>query len=125
MILYVLYFLDLSAALDKVDHKFLLHTLGYEFGIIGSALAWIKSYLSGHYQTVYINGASSRKRPLSCAVLQGSVLGPKLFKMYTLAQCRDTKASWNTLPLLCCDGQLYIVFDFPTDDNPHTVGMCQ
>ncbi len=75
----------LSAACDTVDQKKLLHTLEHECEIIGSALAWIKSYLSGHYQTVYINGASSTKRPLSYGVPHDSVFGPKLFKMYMLA----------------------------------------
>ncbi len=75
--LVILVLLDLSAAFDTVDHKILLHTLEHEFGIIGIALAWIKSYLSGRYQTVYINGTSSTtKRPLSCGVPQGSVRRP-------------------------------------------------
>ncbi len=83
--LVMLFLVDLSAAFDTVDKKILLHTLEYEFGIIGSVIARIKSYLWGRYQTVHINGASSTKRSLSCGVTQGSVLGPKHFKMYTLA----------------------------------------
>ncbi len=39
----ILVLLDLSAAFNTVDHTFLLHTLGHEFGIIGSTLAWIKT----------------------------------------------------------------------------------
>ncbi len=90
-ILVILILLNLSAAFDTVDHTILLHTLENEFGTIGSALAWIKSYLSGRYQTMYINGASSTKRPLSCGIPQGSVLEPNLFKIYTLALAEISK----------------------------------
>ncbi len=117
--LVILVRLDLSAAFNAVDHKILLHALEHEFGIIGSALAWIKSYLSGHYQTVYVNGASSTKMPLSCGVPQGLVLGPKLFKMYTLALTVIPKHHEIPYHFYADDGQLDIVFDLPTDDNPH------
>ncbi len=99
----------------------LLQTLEHEFGIIGNALVWIKSYLSGRYRTVYINGASTTKKPLSCRVPQGSVLGPKLFKMYTLALAEKPKHHGIPYHFYVDDGQLYIVFDLPTDDNPHTL----
>ena len=39
--------LDLSAAFDCVDHDILLSRLGISFGFTGSALGWIRSYLSG------------------------------------------------------------------------------
>ncbi len=35
-------------------------------------------------QNVYINGTSSDDRPLKYGVPQGLILGPKLFKVYTL-----------------------------------------
>ena len=38
--------LDLSAAFNTVLHKLLLNWLKYCFGITGSALSWIKSYLT-------------------------------------------------------------------------------
>ncbi len=117
----ILVLLDLSAALDTVGNKILLHTLEHEFEIIGSALAWIKSYLSGRYQTVYINEASSTKRPLSCGVPQGSVLGPKLFKMYMLALAEIPNHHGIPYHFYADNGQLYIVFGLLTDDNPYTL----
>ena len=39
---------DLSVAFDMVSHSLLLNRLKYKFGIIGSALNWIKDYLEDH-----------------------------------------------------------------------------
>ena len=38
--------LDLSAGFDVIDHKILQTRLEHLFGVIRSALSWIKSYLS-------------------------------------------------------------------------------
>ena len=44
--------LDLSAAFDTVDLEILLHRLQTSFSIVGSALQWFRSYLSGRTQYV-------------------------------------------------------------------------
>ena len=41
----VLVMLDLSAACNTIDHPILIDQLEYSFGITGSALMWMKSYL--------------------------------------------------------------------------------
>ena len=41
----VLVMLDLSAAFNTIDHPILIDQLEYSFGITGSALMWMKSYL--------------------------------------------------------------------------------
>jgi len=38
--------LDLSAAFDIIDHKSLQTCLEHSFGVTGSVMSWIKSYLS-------------------------------------------------------------------------------
>ena len=74
-------FLDLTKAFDTVDHKILLQKLPY-YGIKGTALSLITSYLSNRTMYTVINGATSVKKPIKFGVPQGSVLGPLLFSIY-------------------------------------------
>ena len=75
--------LDLSAAFDCVDHEIFLRRLDLSFGIRGSALAWIRSYLDNRTQRVRYNGFISESTTVLCGVPQGSVLGPLYFLCYT------------------------------------------
>ena len=75
--------LDLSAAFDTTDHGILLRRLEARFGIIGSALAWISSYLTDRKEVVLIGESKSNDRSVCYGVPQGSVLGPLLFTLYT------------------------------------------
>ena len=79
----VLLLLDLSAAFDTVDHGLLLHRLNTRFGIKDKVLAWFKSYLTERSLFVRINGSNSSQSNLKFGVLQGSVLGPILYLLYT------------------------------------------
>ena len=74
--------LDLSAAVDTLDHAILLRRLGLTFGIYGTALDWFASYLiCSREQSVVIEGAMSPPSTLRYGVPQGSVLGPFLFTL--------------------------------------------
>lgn len=53
------------------------------YGIHGQALAWISSYLSDRLQRVNIKGTLSDTQELSFGLLQGSVLWPILYCLYT------------------------------------------
>ena len=81
----VLTLLDLSAAFDTVDHDILsiLHRLEHTFGFQGTALAWVRSYLSDRTQTVSIDGILSSTAIIHYDIPQGSVIGPILFILYT------------------------------------------
>ena len=63
--------LDLSAAFDCVDHDILVRRLQSSFGINGSALAWISSFLDGRTQQVCYNGRLSAISFLLFRVPQG------------------------------------------------------
>ena len=78
----LLVLLDLSAAFDTVDHRILLDRLQFDFGISGSALNWIESYLSNRTQRIYIDGVLSSNFNLKFGVPQGSCLGRLLFSLY-------------------------------------------
>src|SRR5208282_5763119 len=75
--------LDLSAAFDCVDHDILIRRLQLSFGIDGTALAWIASFLCDRTQQVSYNGRLSAVLSLIYGVPQGSSLGPLLFLLYT------------------------------------------
>ena len=75
--------LDLSAAFDTVDHGILLKRLKTSFGVDGSALNWIRSFLVDRSQAVAFRGTTSSYTVLHYGVPQGSVLGPLLFLLYT------------------------------------------
>ena len=53
------------------------------FGVRGVVLRWFGSYLLNRFQTVSVNGFTSKPCPLLYGVPQGSVLGPVLFTLYS------------------------------------------
>ena len=52
------------------------------YGIKGSALLLLKSYLSERSQKCKVNGFLSSERSIKCGVPQGSILGPLFFLLY-------------------------------------------
>jgi len=76
--------LDLSAAFGTVNHSTLLRRLECSYGIRGTALGWVRSYLTGRTQYVRSGSSSSLPTVRRSGVPQGSVLGPILFLLYTV-----------------------------------------
>ena len=73
--------LDISKAFDKVWHAGLLHKLrGY--GVKGSLLDLIQSFLANRHLKVVLDGQQSSCYSINAGVPQGSVLGPILFLIF-------------------------------------------
>ena len=71
--------LDLSAAIDTIDHDNLFYILEKYVGIGGSALRLIRSYFCDRTQRVQIDVIVFDLASLLCGVPQGSVIGQMKF----------------------------------------------
>jgi hypothetical protein len=106
----ILILLDLSAAFDTIDHSILLKRLQGFYGVKGSAIQWITSYLSDRTQSIKLGDVTSSKSNLSFGVPQGSVLGPLLFTMYTAPLGRILKKLGMMYHIYADDTQIYMAF---------------
>jgi hypothetical protein len=115
----VLIMLDLSAAFDTLDHDTLLKRFECHFGISGAALKWIESYLKNRFQTVNIEGEHSTPVQLQYGVPQGSVLGPKMYTMYTKPLGDLIQNHGLLYHFYADDTQLYVSFKANDDTSKY------
>ena len=104
----ILVLLDLSAAFDTIDHCILIDRLKDCFGLDGTVLNWLKSYLTERKQCVKINSSFSSELPLLFGVPQGSVLGPLLYTLYTAPLGFIIKSHNLNYHFYADDSQLYL-----------------
>ena len=65
-----------------MDHSILIKKLQI-YGVLGSNISWIRSYLSNRKQFIQISPSEKTDfQTVKCRVPQGSILGPLLFLIY-------------------------------------------
>ena len=112
----LLVLLDLSAAFDTINHDILIQRLKNMYGINGTVLKWIKSYLNGRSFTVTIKRSSSSSCTIEIGVPQGSILGPLLFILYTKDLQRIVQKYGLQIHLYADDTQIYFSIDIDCDE---------
>jgi len=100
--------LDLTAAFEIVDHDLLMLRQERQFGLRGVVLLRFRSYLTGRtFQAICADSKPSMVISC-CSVPQGSVLGPRIFILYT-SDLEDAVASHDVrLHAYADDTQLYL-----------------
>ena len=106
----LLVLLDLSAAFDTVNHEILLESMTSKLGIGNTVLSWFRSHLSVRSQLVAVDHKLSKSIPLDCGVLQGSCLGPLLFKIYCSSLIKIVEAHLPEVHSYAEDSQVYLSF---------------
>ena len=102
--------LDLSAAFDTIDHHVFLSQLCMEYGMKGSVVSWMQSYLDDRRQCIHINNTPSDEVHLKYGFPQGSCIGPFGFKLYTKPLTKIAKQHKINIHLYADDTQLYTTF---------------
>ena len=109
--------LDSSCAFDTVDHTILLDKLKTNFHIGTHALNLIKSFLNNRNFSVKINNTNSKTRPLKYGVIQGSLLGPLMYILYTKDIELIAKKHGLQIMSYADDVQLFISFKIEEIDH--------
>ena len=94
---------DYSKAFDVINHPILLRELGV-LGLSVPIYSWIADFLTGRTQAVKCNSFTSKFKPTSRSIVQGSVLGPTLY--VALARKLKTLSTKNKIPKYADDVSL-------------------
>ena len=112
----ILLMLDLSVAFNRIDHDISLSRLCNVYGITGNALDWFRFYLTGRIQRVVIDDSVSVDQELDFGVPQGSVLGLRIYCVYTKPVSDIIQRHELSHHSYADDTQLYMTMDHSHND---------
>jgi len=98
-------YVDFAKAFDSVCHSKLIQKLE-KYGIKGSLLQWIASFLSDRSHQTRVGNSLSDTAQITSGVIQGSCLGPLLFLLY-INDLPDIFDEGITIKLYADDVKLY------------------
>ena len=104
------------AGFDTIDHDIMLSRLSNVSGITGNAIDWFRSYLTGRIERVVIEDSVSADQELDFGVPQGSLLGPKIYCMYTKPVSDIIQRHGLSHHSYADDTQLYMTMDHSKND---------
>ncbi len=107
--------LDLSAAFDTVDHNILKQRLQDDYGLQNVTLRWFDSYLAERKYKVCVRNSYSTAMRLTCGVPQGSVLGARMYTLYTRQLSDIIVRHQLNYHSYADDTQIYVECDDNTD----------
>ena len=107
-------YLDFKKAFDSGNHSLLLSKLK-NFGLRGSFLSWLRSYLIGRESLVRIKGTFSDSFIVNSGVPQGSHLGPFLFLLFINDINKDLK--YSEILIFADDVKLFKKICSPLDQS--------
>ena len=106
----ILVLLDFTSAFDTIEHMTLHGRLKQLYGLGGTVLEWLTSYLYNRSHVVKVRNSLSNSVTNNCGVPQGSVIGPMLYTMYSAPISKVIEAHGLSSMLYADDTQIYLTF---------------